>query len=416
MDQKIRVMFMQSQEFFGSDSMIHSLLMRNFDRDRVEVHVACNQGKHGRPSASLQALRQIPDLHLRPTNFGPTLTDLPRAQRVKGALLQGPLGVADLTRLAWYMRQHGIQIIHGTEKPRDAFYGLLLARMTGAKHIVHLHVKCEGWISPMVQWSMRHGDAIIGVSDFVKQSAIAFGYPEQKVHYVLNGIDASRWDWTTSGAAVRQEFDIAPDMPLLSVISRLFHWKGHTELLKALAIVKEANPRFRLLIVGEDDSRGAPRRGSYTAELKQLTQVLALSEQVIFTGFRRDVQQLLAATDIYTMPSFEEPCAVAYLEAMAMRKPIVALDSGGTPQLVDQGKAGLLSAPQDISQLAQNVLALLDDPELRARMGVYARERVEEYFTPQRMANDVERVYRKLLDVTTQFEAHAVQPEETAVL
>jgi glycosyltransferase involved in cell wall biosynthesis len=410
MDRKIRMMFMQSQEFFGSDSMIHSLLMRHFDRDSVEVHVACNQGRQGRPSASLRALQEIPDLHLRPTNFGPTLTDLPRAQRIKGALLQGPPGLADLTRLAWYVKQRGIQIIHGTEKPRDAFYGLLLARMTGAKHIVHLHVKCEGWISPMVQWSMRHGDAIIGVSDFVKQSAIAFGYPEQKVHYVLNSIDALRWDWTTSGAAVRQEFGIAPDMPLLSVISRLFHWKGHTELLKALAIVKETNPRFRLLIVGADDSRGAPGRGSYTSELKQLTQDLGLGEQVIFTGFRKDVQQLLAATDIYAMPSFEEPCAVAYLEAMAMRKPIIALESGGTPQLVDLGKAGLLSAPQDISQLAQNILTLLDDPELCACMGVYARERVEEYFTPRRMANDVEHIYRQLLGDTTPSVARVTQP------
>ena len=216
---------------------------------------------------------------------------------------------------------------------------------------------------------MRKADGIIGVSAFVQQSAIAFGYPAEKVFYVLNSIDASRWDPTTDGTAVRAEFGIAQDMPLLAVISRLFHWKGHTELLKALAIVKQTNPHFRLLLVGADDARGAPGRGSYTAELRQLSHDLGLDEQVIFTGFRKDVQQLLAATDIYTMPSFEEPCAVAYLEAMAMSKPVIALDSGGTPQLIDQGKDGLLSAPHDIDGLAKNILMVLDDPSLWARMG-----------------------------------------------
>ena len=129
MDRPIRVMFMQSQEFFGSDSMIHSLLMRYFDRERVEVHVACNRGSKGEPSASLRALQAIPNLHVRPTNFGPTLTYMSRAKRIKGALLQGPSGLLDLLRLVWYVKKHKIEIIHGTEKPRDAFYGLLLARL-----------------------------------------------------------------------------------------------------------------------------------------------------------------------------------------------------------------------------------------------------------------------------------------------
>lgn len=393
----VRVLFLQSQTYFGSDSMIHSLIMNNLNRDRVAVYTACNRGSSQAPSASLQALEQLENLHLRPTYFGPTLNGIPKVDVARMAITGGPLLSMELWRLVQYIKHNKIDIIHGTEKPRDAFYGVLLAKATGAKSVIHLHVKCEDWISPLVQWAMGQADAVIGVSRFVADSAIAYGYHADRTYAVLNSIEASQWDPQIDGTAVRREFNIPPDMAVLSIISRLFHWKGHTELLKALALVKERTPQFRLLLVGEDDPRATPGRGSYTAELKALAHELGLTDHIVFTGFRKDVKQLLAASDIYAMPSFEEPCAVAFLEAMAMSKPIVALDSGGTPQLVDQGKAGFLAQPGDISALADYLASLIEQPALRQSMGEYARERVTQYFTPQRLANDVEQVYRSVL-------------------
>jgi len=99
------------------------------------------------------------------------------------------------------------------------------------------------------------------------------------------------------------------------------------------------------------------------------------------------------------MPTFEEPCAVAFLEAMAMRKPVIALDSGGTPQLVAHGESGLLSPPQDIDQLAANLLTFARDRGLRERMGAAGLSRVERLFYPARMSNEVEDVYRKILEL-----------------
>jgi glycosyltransferase involved in cell wall biosynthesis len=99
------------------------------------------------------------------------------------------------------------------------------------------------------------------------------------------------------------------------------------------------------------------------------------------------------------MPTFEEPCAVAFLEAMAMRKPVVALDSGGTPQLVAHGESGLLSPPQDIDQLAANLLTMARDRSLRERMGNAGLSRVTRLFYPARLSNDVEDVYRRVLEM-----------------
>lgn len=388
---------MQSQSYFGSDSMIHSLLMRFYNRQRLAVHAACNSGTAKEASASLKALEKVPDLHLRPTKFGPTVNSLPKLKVLKNIFTQTPPALVSLTRLAWYVKKHQIKIIHGTEKPRDAFYGVILAKLTGAKSVIHLHVGYDDWISPLVRWALRHADGIIGVSEFVAKSVVANGYSASKVYYVLNSLDATRWNPDTEGSHIRQEYNIGPDVPVLAIISRLFPWKGHTELLKALAKLKEQTSNFKLLIVGEDDPRATPGGGSYLGQLKELTRQLGLEEQIIFTGFRRDVAQLLAACDIYVMPSFEEPCAVAFLEAMAMRKPVVALDSGGTAQLVDHGKAGLLSQPQDIEQLMLNIKTLLDDPQLRRQMGQYARQRVVDYYNPQRLADETEQIYRQIL-------------------
>ncbi len=395
---KINVLFMQSQSYFGSDSMIHSLLMRYLDRSKFDVHVAVNAGTRESPSASFKALQAIPDLQLRPTSFGPSVYSRSRLAVAKEAVTGGLPSAASLSGLAKYIRDHQIKLIHGTEKPRDAFIGLLLARTTGAKCVIQVHVKAENWISPLVRWSMKHADALVGVSAFVGGSLIDMGYPARKVHPVLNSIEAKEWPAEIDGSPIRREFGIPADSPVLAIISRLFYWKGHTELIKALALIKAHAPDMRLLVVGEDDPRGMPGRGSYTAELKTLVHNLGLTEQVLFTGFRRDIRQILAACDIFTMPSFEEPCAVAYLEAMAMKKPVVALDNGGTRELIENGKSGLLSSPQDIDQLAKNILTLIQDPGLRLKMGEYGRRRVEEYFNPIRMACDVEAVYQELIE------------------
>jgi glycosyltransferase involved in cell wall biosynthesis len=393
---RVRVLFMQSQSYFGSDSMMHSLLMRNYDRAQAEVHVACNRGQGSLPSASLKALSTIPDVKLRPTNFGPTLNSVP-TRKVVASVPSAFVMSADLLALAAYIRRQRIDVIHGTEKPRDAFYGVILAKLTGAKSVVHLHVKCDDWMSAKVRWAMARADAIVGVSRFVAESAIAKGYRRQKLHWILNGIDASRWDPDLDGTPVRREFGIEPDQVVLAITARMFHWKGHLSLVRALAKLGSDTPRFRLLVVGEDDPRGAPGRGSLTAELKALVTELGMEQKVILTGFRSDIPLILAACDIYAMPTFEEPCAVAFLEAMAMRKPIVALNSGGTPEIVEKDICGLLSEPEDIEALASNLHRLINDAGLRSRLGAAGRKRVETVLTPGRMAQEGLEVYRQTL-------------------
>jgi glycosyltransferase involved in cell wall biosynthesis len=170
-------------------------------------------------------------------------------------------------------------------------------------------------------------------------------------------------------------------------VCRLFRSKGVSELVRALYDVRDAVPSAVLLVVGEE------MEGGYLDELRAMARDLGLHDRVRFLGHRDDVAAVMAAADLFSMPSDYEPFGLVYAEAMAMELPVVALDNGGTVEVVQHEVDGLLSAPGDREGLAANLRALLLDPERRAAYGARGRRRVEEQFTTQRMANDAADVY-----------------------
>jgi glycosyltransferase involved in cell wall biosynthesis len=241
---------------------------------------------------------------------------------------------------------------------------------------------------------MARADALVGVSQFVARSLVENGCRPQRTHVVLNSIDAAEWDCHLDPYPVRRELGLPLMAPVVVSIARLFKGKGQDTLIRALPHVLTQVPDLRLVIVGGDDRLAM--RTSFTAELKELAQALGVLDRVLFTGYRTDIPLLLAASDVFALPSLEEPFGLVFLEALAMKRPVVALDTGGTPEVVEHGESGLLSAPDDIAALAANLLVLIGDPALRARMGEYGRRQVETRFTPERMARDVEEIYASL--------------------
>ncbi len=391
---KTNVLFLHSQIGFGADSAIHAHLMRYLDRERFVVHVACSRGDGSVARPSLARMAEIPDIRLRPTHFAPGF----RHRSLEKVLKQFRATTAfpfDFVSLMNYVRRHDIRIIHGTDRPRDAAYTMSLARLTGAKAIVHVHVAWSNWYSAPAKWGVRRADAVFSISRFVTDTIVATGTPRERVHTILNGIDPSKWDPHIEGGAVRREFAIPPDAAVLLSVSRLFGQKGQRELLRAFARVRGDVSNVWLLIVGSDALE--VHGGSFTAELKVLARELGVGDRVIFAGERSDIPQIMAACDVYSMASFEEPFGLVFLEAMAMQRPVAAVDNGGTPEVVEHGQSGLLAPPGDIDALARNIVTLLRDPELRARMGKYGRSRVLDYFNAQRMARDAGEAYEAIL-------------------
>ena len=393
MSEKIGVLFIHAQDELAADGAVHADLMRFLDRDKFEVHVACTSGEGRGEPPSLRTLRQISGLRVRPTQFLPAGfgRDLSGVRQLVPALHAVPKDFWDLRR---YVTANRIRIIHSTDRPRNAVYSVLLAKLTSAKSIVHVHVKWSNEYSRAARWGVEQADAVFSISKYVTGTVIGMGRAPADVHTVLNAIDPARWDAAAEGASLRRELGVPENVPLLASVSRLFKWKGQRELLQAFAKVRAEHPDTRLLIVGQDVSGAGD---SFTRELKQLTTELELSEHVIFTGGRSDIPRVMAACDVFTLPSFEEPFGLVFLEAMAMMKPVVAIDNGGTPEVVEHGRSGLLSAPWDIPELAANINRLVGDPALRASMGQRGRQRVLEYFNAQRMASDAARAYEAVL-------------------
>jgi glycosyltransferase involved in cell wall biosynthesis len=392
---KVRVLFLHSatRPPLGADTWIHTLIMRHLDRSTHEVHVACSPGPADAPTPTFAAVRGIPDLTILPVNLGPELFAKSAFARARAAFETAP-AFWNVAALARYVRKHRIGVIHTSDRPRDALASVAVAKLTGAKSIVHVHVTYGEWMSPMLRWAMRRADSLIGVSEFVAHSLVqGGGYSPARTESVLNAIDLPKWDYRTDAGSVRTEFGIPTDAPVMICVARLFAAKGQAQLIRALSQLHSELPSLRLLVVGQDYPPGT----RYSEELRALAGQLGAADNVIFTGLRSDVPRLMAASDLFAMASLEEPFGLVYAEAMAMKRPVVALDNGGTPEVVEHGKSGLLSASGDTAALAANIRTLVRDPALRARMGEYGRQRVETRFSPGRLAADVARVYGRLL-------------------
>ena len=393
---KVGVLFVHSatQPPLGADTWVQSQIAGGLDKSRVDVHVACAFGPPDAPTPTFAVMRPINGIHLVPIDLGRERSTFTRAARLRTVLAALP-AVSSVVRLARYIRRHKIAVIHTTDRPRDAAAAVVLARLGRARCIIHAHVAFDaGWMSNMLQRAIHRADAVIAISEYVGSSVRAAGIDSSRVHVVANAIDTAAWTPQLGRDERRAEFGFMPDDTVILSVSRLFPAKGPGDLIRAFALVHEVRPDTRLVIVGREVEPG------YAAQLKLLAVDLGVDESVVFAGQRGDVPSLMAAADIYAMPSQFEPFGLVYLEAMAMQLPIVALDNGGTPEVVEAGTVGLLSPAGDLRSLVDDLLTLIDDPMLRREMGRRGRELAETRFTVERLARGCEDVYRLLACVT----------------
>jgi glycosyltransferase involved in cell wall biosynthesis len=231
---------------------------------------------------------------------------------------------------------------------------------------------------PLSEWTARHLQRI-----GVDTRRIFVGYPG--THLVSHPADESEV------AAQRSELGVPVDAPLVALPGRLTRWKGQSVFLRAAHRVLQEAPEVHFAIVGGPTLGLDP---GYPAELEALARALGVAARIRFTGHRRDVPSVLAASDIVvhasTMP---EPFGLVVIEAMAAGRPVIASASGGPEEIVVNAETGLLVAPGDDEAMAQAILGLLRDPARCHAMGVAGRKRVSRLFTLQAMAERYETIW-----------------------
>ena len=214
--------------------------------------------------------------------------------------------------------------------------------------------------------------AVVSNSEYYRSLYAKLGLDARKMRVIRSAVAIPP---PASGAAVRQQFGIRDNEVLTTVVARLVARKGHEDLIRAAA-------GFKVLFVGD---------GPHRRHLEDRGAILA--------GPRRDVPEILAASDIVALPSrFGEGCPNAVLEAMAAGKPVIAARSGGTPEVVADGETGILHPPEDVDALRAALHRLAGDPGLRARMGVAGRERAGREFGVERLVKAYEGLYSELTE------------------
>ena len=214
--------------------------------------------------------------------------------------------------------------------------------------------------------------------------ALGIGLPERKLRVVANGIDPAPFT-RAPDAALRSQLLTGVDRPLVFTAARLAPQKGLDVLLAAAALVPEAV----FAIAGDGPERTA---------LETRAAALGVAERVRFLGARDDVPALLAACDLFVLPSHYEGLPLSLLEAMAAAKPVVATRIGGPDEVVANGETGILVPPGDAAALASAIWALLAQPERARRSGEAGRERLRAHFSVRTMIDGVTAVYEELLD------------------
>jgi glycosyltransferase involved in cell wall biosynthesis len=212
--------------------------------------------------------------------------------------------------------------------------------------------------------------------------------PRRKIHLVPNGIDAARFRDGQDPGDVRRALDISAGAPVIGTVGRLDEIKRQDLLIRAFGLVREVAGGSHLLLVGEGPARDG---------LQGLVDHLGLRNCVHFAGYQPQPERFLAAMDIFALTSRSEGMPLAVLEAWAAGLPVVATAVGGLPELIDDGRTGLLVPPDDEAALAHALLGLITAPAAARRMGGAGREQVDSTYSLHRMAETYHRHYLELL-------------------
>jgi glycosyltransferase involved in cell wall biosynthesis len=241
----------------------------------------------------------------------------------------------------------------------------------------------------------KNVDAIIAISEGVKEVLMKGGIPESLIEVIPSGIDFSPFDEVTSSDYLHREFSFAPDDYLVGIVAHLADHKGHKYLIQAMKILKEYlkenKDNIKAIIVG-----GGPLK--LRKELDKQAKNLQVKDIVYFLGFREDIPQILSSLDLFVLTSYLEGMGTSLLDAMAARLPVVATKTGGIPEVVTHRKTGLLVPPRNPSSLAKAILKLYKDRDLASRLGQKGYEVVHKKFSAEAMAKKIIDLYERIAE------------------
>lgn len=344
------------------------------------------------------------------TRFAPVLCSLGTADDEARPLLESDVPLWEFHRhpgkdfrlvrmLMDHLRSERIDVLH-SHNWSTFFYSVLAARLAGTPVIIHGEhgLEVDNLTEGRRRLYMRKvlagmTDHFTGVSREICARIQSWGVPAERITFLPNGVDLTRFGEPSDPAAVRSSLGILPGEPVLMSIGVFRPIKDFTTLVRAFGILHARYPSAWLLLVGSDPGERFPKMME-----EEAASLGPAAHRVRHLGLRLDTPELLATADVYVNSSLYEGMSNTLLEAMASRLPVVATAVGGTPDLIREGENGLLVPPRDPEAIAARVASLFEDKERARALGLRGRARIERGHSFARMVSLNAGLYESILD------------------
>lgn len=308
-----------------------------------------------------------------------------RGVRVITLPLRRPADVPSMLRLRKILKEQAVDIVN-THSGVDSWIGAIAAKLAGVPLLVrtrHLNIPLKRSIFNFVHYLP---DLYITCGENMRNTLVnQCGFSAERVVSIPTGVPMEFFD-VARNAGAKKALGLDPETPVISNVGILRRVKGHEITFRAVPAVVREFPRARFLIVGD-----GPRR----QELEHMAEEMDINKYVIFTGFMDDIRAVYACADVAVLSSWSEGLPQSLLQALACGVPVVATRVGGVPEVVIQGKTGVLVEAGDHEGLARGIIAALRDPAKARQMALAGKELVRNSHSVGHMLDQLEGVYAR---------------------
>ncbi len=318
--------------------------------------------------------------------------------------IKGKFDIKALFSLRNIIRTYKITMIHTHNRQEDLMGGLV-SMLTGVPAVTTIHdrinmnqqgEKVTNFQSAVYHFILRNCfSQLITVSKATYDDIIKYAkVNETKITHVVNGIDLDRITATKNTDQMKRELNIEPDKKIVGFVARIrgksFGKKGIIHLIDASEIITKKFPQTIFVVSGED------------TESADILKIICAEKKVLrnfrFIGYREDIIDVINCFDLLVCPSLFEGLPRVVMESMALGKPVVGSNVDGIPEVIQDGVTGYLVAPKDHLLLAEKILMLLENDNLRTEFGKKGKERIYNCFNASVSAKDTAEIYTRLIN------------------
>ena len=401
---KKHILYVENGIGYGGAVICLRHLVRNLDRNRFKPLVVT-----GRSTPQYQEIRQdaewlcIPDRRIDVVGMRATLRQPAWWHRIYGlqGLLNQLLARADdlfnflpfFLHLLWVAWRFKADLIHANNEPLCNRAALLVGKTLHRPVICHVRGDQDG--SRLMNWAFTLPDHFISISQWIAKSIEEkLHVPPEKNSLIYDGIALEKLDINADGAEFRRQYNIPEDAFAVGLVGLLIPWKGQELFLDTAKLLKGPIPNLKMVIVGGTPDDFVP----YENRLRQRVIQEQLEECVIFTGHISKMEPAYNGLDVVISASMSpEPLGIVIIEGMAMGRPMIGPDHGGTAEIMEHNRTGLLFTPKDPVSLATEIKKYYFNSELRLQLGHNARTTVMEKFAMQAFIDEIQALYDSFL-------------------